>query len=129
MQAIQRRIMVVLLAGGIFLVATGAWAHHSNAMFDADVITEITGTVREFQWTNPHSWIHVDVATASGQSTTWAVEWGSPNSLGRRGFRSNTFPSGARVTIQINPMRDGSPGGVFVAAKFEDGTTVGTWGE
>ena len=126
MQSIRKLILVGWVAGGVCLVATGAWAHHSNAMFAKDV-TEITGTVTEFQWTNPHSWIQVDVETAPGQTEAWSIEWGSPNSLGRRGFRSNTFTPGAQVTMQINPMRDGSPAGVLVAAKFADGKMIGTW--
>lgn len=102
-------------------------AHHAGTMF-SDVEKEITGTIKEFQFTNPHSWIQVMVDEKPGAPPReWSVEWGSPNQLGRRGIRPSTFPPGAKVTMRIHPMRDGSPAGGFVGAKFEDGTTVGRW--
>jgi hypothetical protein len=126
MQPISKLIAAVLIAGGFFLIAAGAEAHHSGAMF-ADSVKEITGTVKEFQWTNPHTWIQVNVETSPGRTEEWSIEWNSPNALGRLGVRPNTFSPGARVTMQINPMRDGTAAGGFVAAKFADGKTVGTW--
>jgi hypothetical protein len=109
------------------LVGTQALAHHAGTMF-SDEVKEIAGTVKEFQFTNPHSWIQVMVETTPGAPPQeWSVEWGSPNQLGRRGIRPSTFRPGAKVTLRIRPMRDGSPAGGFVAAKFDDGTTVGNW--
>ncbi len=104
-----------------------AAAHHSSAGFNADEIKEITGTVKEFQFQNPHTWIQVWVTGEQGEKEEWSVEWGSPNSLARRGIRPSTFPPDARVTMRIRPMLNGSPAGGFVGAKFDDGTTVGTW--
>jgi hypothetical protein len=126
MQSISKVILVGLAVGGLCLIATGVQAHHSGAMF-ADNVTVITGTIKQFQWTNPHSWIQVNVETSPGRTKEWSIEWGSPNSLGRQGFRPNTFPIGTKVTMQINPMRDGTAAGGFVAAKLADGKTVGTW--
>ena len=105
------------------LVGTQALvAHHAGTMFSAEV-TEIAGTVKEFQFMNPHVWIQVMVETEPGEAAQeWSVEWGSPNSLGRRGIRPSTFSPGASVTMRIRPMRDGSPAGGFVGAKFTDGT-------
>jgi hypothetical protein len=57
----------------------------------------------------------------------WSLEWGSPNQLGRQGIRPSTFSAGAEVTIRTNPMRDGTPGGAFIGARFPDGKTVGRW--
>jgi len=94
----------------------------------SDEVKEITGTVKEFQFTNPHTWIQVMVETKPGEARQeWSVEWGSPNQLGRRGIRPSTFKPGATVTIRMHPMRDGSPAGGFVGAKFADGSTVGSW--
>jgi hypothetical protein len=102
-------------------------AHHAGTMF-SDEVKEVTGTIKEFQFTNPHSWIQVMVEVKPGAPPQeWSVEWGSPNQLGRRGIRPSTFKPGAKVTMRMRPMRDGSPAGGFVGAKFEDGTTVGTW--
>lgn len=101
-------------------------AHHSAAMFDNQKITELTGTVKEFQWTNPHVWIQVNVDKA-GTKEEWSVEGGSPNSLSRNGWRKSTFEPGTAVTIRVNPMRDGTHAGNFVGAKFADGKTLGRW--
>jgi hypothetical protein len=104
----------LLLAGGV--VAAGpAQSHHSFAMFDRTKEVTLAGTVKAFQWTNPHSWLQLDARTAKG-TAEWSVELGSPNTLVRQGWRKNSFKTGDRVTVTINPMRDGSNGGAFVAA-------------
>lgn len=123
-----RHVMVAsVVAWMLFVSAPPLAAHHSSAMFSDDV-KEITGTVKEFQFTNPHTWIQVMVETKPGEARQeWSVEWGSPNQMGRRGIRPSTFKPGATVTIRMHPMRDGSPAGGFVGAKFADGSTVGSW--
>lgn len=102
-------------------------AHHSGAGFNTNEIKEITATIKEFQFTNPHTWIQVIVANDRGEQQEWSVEWGSPNALARRGIRPSTFPAGAVVTMRINPMQNGTPAGGFIGAKFSDGSTVGRW--
>ena len=102
-------------------------AHHSAAMFDDSKVVELNGTIKEVQWTNPHIWIQVVVDT-NGQKTEWSLEGGSPNSLSRNGWRSTTFKQGDVITVRLNPMKDGSPGGSFIGAKFAaDGKTIGRW--
>jgi hypothetical protein len=109
------------------LVTAQASAHHSNAMFERERTIELTGQVEEFQFTNPHTWIQVNVADENGDLVEWSIEWGSPNQLGRQGIRPSTFPHGKDVVIKTRPMVDGSPGGLFVGARFSDGETVGRW--
>lgn len=109
------------------LLGSLAQAHHSDAMFERQEVLEMTGTVKEFQFTNPHTWLQVEVKDEAGNVKEWSLEWGSPNQLGRQGIRPSTFPAGAAVTIRTNPMKDGSAGGAFVGAKLADGTTVGNW--
>ena len=102
-------------------------AHHSGAMFDDGKVVEVTGTIKEMQWTNPHIWIQV-IADNNGQKTEWSIEGGSPNSLSRNGWRATTFKFGDAVTMRVTPMKDGSPGGSFIGAKFKDtGKTIGRW--
>lgn len=122
----QRAIFV---SAGLMLGlgAHSALPHHSGAMFNDEVVLELQGTIEEFQFTNPHTWIQVNVPGENGQVTEWSLEWGSPNQLARRGIRPSTFPAGAKVTVRTNPMKDGSPAGSFIAARFEDGTVVGNW--
>jgi hypothetical protein len=116
------------VAGALWL-AVPLMAHHSSAMFDATKTTELTGTVKEFQWTNPHVWVQVNVdkSGASGVKEEWSFEGGSPNTLSRQGWQKSTIAPGAQVTIRFNPMRDGTHAGQFVAAKFADGKTLGRW--
>jgi len=124
---VRRWIGGVFIACMALLGAQTLAAHHAGTMFSEEM-KEITGTIKEFQFTNPHSWIQVMVETKPGAPPQeWSVEWGSPNQLGRRGIRPSTFKPGAKVTMRIHPMRDGSPAAGFVGAKFADGTTVGSW--
>lgn len=102
-------------------------AHHSSAMFDKEEVREVTATVREFQWTNPHVWIQVLITDEQGGTTEWSIEGLGPNSLFRNGWRPNSFKPGDVITIRFNPMRDGSRAGGFVGARFADGHTLGNW--
>jgi len=115
----------------IFLVllpfAVPALAHHSAAMFDKDKLVEVTATVREFQWTNPHVWIQILVTSDDGSEQEWSIEGLGPNSLSRNGWRRNSFVPGEIILIRFNPMRDGSNAGGFVGARFADGHTLGRW--
>jgi hypothetical protein len=104
-----------------------AFAHHSGAEFDTEKIVELKGTIKEFQFKNPHTWVQVLVPDGKGGTVEWSLEWGAPNSLGRQGIRPTTFPVGAKVVVRMNPMRSGAPGGMFIGAKLEDGKTIGTW--
>jgi hypothetical protein len=119
---------VVFLAIAVAAIATQPiLAHHSGAGFGKDT-KEFTGTVKEFQFTNPHSWIQVVVPDANnGKNVEWSLEWGSPNQLGREGYRPSTFPAGAKVTFRVHPMANGAPVAAFVAAKFPDGKIIGKW--
>jgi len=127
----MRSIYVFMIAtfavAGFFLCTQTLVAHHSGAEFDAAKTIEISGTVKEFQFKNPHTWIQVLVDDGKGQQVEWSLEWGAPNQLGRQGYRPSTFPPGAKVTMRVHPMKNGSPAGGFVAAKFADGTTIGRW--
>jgi len=120
-------ISALLVACGLVIGTQALVAHHAGTMF-SDEVKEISGTIKEFQFTNPHSWIQVMVETKPGDPPQeWSVEWGSPNQLGRNGIRPSTFKPGTKVTMRVRPMRDGSPAGGFVGAKFEDGKTVGNY--
>ena len=111
----KRSHVSIALIGAFALAAPAALAHHSFAMFDAQKEVTLSGTVREFQWTNPHSWLQVEVPQG-GARVEYSIELGSPNSMSRRGWRRTTFKPGDKVTVVINPMRDGSSGGALVYA-------------
>ena len=118
---------VLHLAIGLFALAlaTAAAAHHSFAMFDQTQQVTLKGTVSEFQWTNPHAWIHLDVPNANGVKDTWQVELNSPNNLKRQGWKSTSIKPGDQVTLVLNPLKDGSKGGLFVSITLPDGSVLG----
>ena len=124
MNANIKIIAGLVIAGALSLTA---YAHHSGAMFDDTKTIELTGTVKEFQWKNPHVWIQVMVKSPDGSMKEWSVEGGGPNSLSRNGWRPSSFKPGEEIIIRIHPMRDGSAAGNFMAAKWSDGRTLGRW--
>ena len=107
----------------LLLVASVASAHHSAAGIDRAKTVVLTGTVKQFGWTNPHSWMEVDVPDQKGGTTTWKVEMTSPAYLVRAGWKSTTVRQGDEVKVTVRPLRDGSPGGLFVSVLLADGRT------
>jgi hypothetical protein len=123
----MKRTGRLIAVAGFLAAGMPTLAHHSTSMFDDAKVIELHGTVKALQWTNPHIWLQV-VVEANGAATEWSLEGGSPNSLSRQGWRSTTFKPGDVITVRLNPMRDGAPGGQFIAARFDaDGRTIGRW--
>jgi hypothetical protein len=108
----------------LVLAAAPARAHHSFAPFDLTQEKTITGTVSRFEWTNPHSWIFVDVPNDKGGVDSWAIEGMSPNYLARRGWTKTTVKPGDTITIAVRPLRSGEHGGMFVRATLADGRVL-----
>ena len=121
---VPKKLMVITAIAAVALGASSASAHHSFAMFDNTKNVTIEGTVKEFQWTNPHSWIQVMVKDASGKMVEWSVEGGSPNGLVRDGWTRTSMKPGDKASIVIHPLKDGSSGGSLVAATI-NGTLIG----
>jgi hypothetical protein len=106
----------LVVAGALAALATvlgaaPALAHHSFAMFDNAKEVTLTGTVKEFQWTNPHSWVQLVVKDASGKDVEWSLEGGSPNGLARRGWSRTSMKPGDKAVIVIHPLKSGDNGG------------------
>jgi hypothetical protein len=106
---------------GFALAATAAVAHHSANMFDLTRTVEVKGTVKEFHWTNPHSWVVIDSLDAAGKTVAWSFEGNGPGYLVRNGWKRESLKPGDKVTITANPMRDGSAGGNLVNVVLPDG--------
>ncbi|HEX6993569.1 MAG TPA: DUF6152 family protein [Gammaproteobacteria bacterium] len=115
----KRRILTAAIVG--MLSIGPALAHHSAVMFDDQKEITVTGVVKEFQYTNPHSWLLVDVTGEDGTVTTWGFEAEGPSTLMRAGIRRSDFAPGTKVTITGNPMRDGRPAALWVRAVRGDG--------
>ena len=122
--------MNLKIAAGLLLFAlfapASACAHHSFAMFDHLRVVSITGTVKEFQWTNPHSWLQLVVVNEKGVAEEWALEGLSPNVLGRMGWKRDSMVRGDVVTVYFNPTRDGTRGGNMIKVVRPNGTVIGT---
>ncbi|MEO6340759.1 MAG: DUF6152 family protein [Caulobacteraceae bacterium] len=117
--------LAIGLGAGMLLAAGAASAHHSFAMFDQKKTVSLVGVVREFQWTNPHSFIELDVAGPAGAAEHWSVEMNSPNNLKRQGWSRVSLKPGDKVTCLINPLREGKQGGLFIAVTLPDGKVLG----
>jgi hypothetical protein len=103
------------------LVASSAFAHHSATMFEQTKTITVEGVVKEFQYSNPHSWLLVDVTDSNGKVTTWGFEAEGPSTLQRAGIRPSEFKVGTRVTMTGRPMKDGRPAAIWVLAVRGDG--------
>jgi hypothetical protein len=115
----------MLCAAALALAAPPALAHHSYAMFDRAKTVTLTGTIRQFRWTNPHSWIQLTVPSDNGGTDEWSVEMGSPFELLRVGWTAKTVKAGDRVSIQVHPVKDGSKGAGFVSGTDAEGHALG----
>ena len=109
------------LAAVLALMTTSAIAHHSASMFEPVKLVTVTGVVKEFQYTNPHSWLIVEVTDAKGTVTTWGFEAEGPSTLLRSGIHRSDFAPGTKLTITGHPMRDGRPAATWEKAVRADG--------
>ena len=116
--------LTTLILLGTLLAPVSLMAHHSTAMFDDKQQVTFTGTIKEFQYTNPHSWLIIDVTAADGTVTTWGFEAEGPTTLMRSGIRKSSLPVGTKITITGNPMKDGRPAAAWIDATLEDGTKI-----
>jgi hypothetical protein len=106
------------------LTAIPAAAHHSMAGFDRTKTVSLVGTVKQFKWANPHSWIEMEVPDSKGGVATWNVEMTSPAVLIRAGWKSSLLKPGDKVTVMAHPQQSGEPGGIFVSVTLADGRTL-----
>jgi uncharacterized protein DUF6152 len=115
-KGLSRCVLVLMLAQ-----ITPLFAHHSPAAFDRSKEVTLVGTVKEFRWQNPHTWIEVNVPNGKGDVVLWGVELTSPTYLIRAGWKSNIIKPGDKVTIIVNPVRTGEPAGIFRKMILADG--------
>lgn len=125
-------VAVAILGGGIGAVGLpAAFAHHSFAMFDSENQIKVSGTVKEFQWTNPHVYIEMDgknVKLEDAKVQHYTIECASPGILTRIGWKFNMVKPGDTVTVIIAPLRTGEPGGLLKQITLSDGRKFGNGG-
>ena len=117
-----------LACAAVVMSALPALAHHSFAMFDADKKITLKGSVKEFQWTNPHAWILLMVRGDDGEPEQWAIEMNGPGGLAHQGWLPKTLTPGMEVSVVVHPLRSGAKGGQYMAVTLPDGTQMGTPG-
>lgn len=122
----RRRFLITCLSVTLLLCCgTPAWAHHSFAMYDLQNPIDVKGTVKEFRFLNPHSWIILSVEDETGKSSDYTLETNGSFYLGKReGWKRNSLKPGDVVVAQVNPMRDGSQGGDLIKVTLSDGSEL-----
>ncbi len=125
----MNKTAVCAVTGAVSLVLTAipVCAHHSGTMFDKEQEVTYKGVVKEFQYTNPHSWLIVDVSNEDGTVTTWGFEAEGPSRIRRSGIRLSDFLPGTKITIIGHPMKDGRPAAAWIRAVREDGKEFDPW--
>jgi hypothetical protein len=124
-ETFRQWIMAIGVAAGLMVcLRAPAGAHHSGAMFEPEKTITVEGVVKEFEYTNPHSWLWVTVTNDDKTTTDWGFEAEGPSTLFRNGIRKNDLRPGDKVTVTGRPMRDGRPAAAWVKAVKEDGRVL-----
>lgn len=126
LERIMKKFFAAAMVIGLAAASPSAVAHHSFAMFDRSHTITVSGTVHEFQWSNPHAYIQLMAENEQGREVEWSLEMGAPMYLYARGWRPRTLRPGMEVTIDLYPLRSGEPGGVVVDVMDAQGNEIGT---
>jgi hypothetical protein len=121
----MRRLLSAAVSTSLMTLSSQAWAHHSNSSYQVDEIIDLTGTVKEWQWVNPHTWLILEVENENGETLEWAVEGRAPGILRRAGWDRNVFVPGEQVQVYASPAKDGSRVGIIARVTKADGTVLG----
>src|SRR5258708_21317166 len=113
-------LKTIVLAGVATCAAAPAFANHSFAMFDREKAISVSGVVKEYEWTNPHAWVHVMVADANGKAFEWSFEMQSVAQDARAGWRADSVKPGDKISVEIHPLKDGTRGGPMMSAVLTD---------
>ena len=119
------KFRAVVLASVALSLASPVLAHHSFAMFDRDKVVNMTGTVKEYEWTNPHVWIHINAPNEKGAMREWGFEMQAIAQDYAAGWRADSVKPGDKVSIDFHPLKDGTRGGQLVSAILADGKRLG----
>ncbi len=97
-------------------------AHHSFSMFDHEKTITMNGVIKEFEWTNPHAWLHImAVDEKSGKPVEWSFEMGGVGQIAQQGWKPDSVKPGDKISVQMHPLKDGSHGGQYISASLADG--------
>ena len=108
------------VAAGLLAVSPQAMAHHSFALFDVSKTVALEGTVKKFDWTNPHSWITLEVIEPDRTVSEWLIELPAAATLARDRWNKNYLKPGEKLIVRVNPLKDGRKGGALASFRAED---------
>jgi hypothetical protein len=114
-------VSTLMLVTAITLPAA---AHHSTAMFDSDNPIELAGTIKEWQYTNPHTFIILNVTDENGEVVEWALEGRSTSAIYRLGWTPESLKPGDEIMVTVRPLHSGAPGGNYSNIRWKDGTEI-----
>ena len=117
----------IVLAAGIaaMTVSGAALAHHTHAHYESEANTVLEGTIKDFEWRNPHSWVTITVENEeTGELEDWILEARAPGALTRSGWTEESLKPGDEVAITIRPLKSGGTGGLLRSVVLADGTTL-----
>jgi hypothetical protein len=120
----RTKLLTLVAAAAISASAGAALAHHSFAMFDASKTVTMTGEVSEFEWINPHVWLHIKSVDDNGADVEWSFEAGSTGQLGQTGWTRESVHPGDAIEVSFHPLKDGSNGGQLLEITTADGTNL-----
>lgn len=120
----MKRLLAGFTCVATLCVMNVAYAHHSMEGFDRAKSVTLTGTVKQFKWANPHSWIELEVPNDKGSVDTWNIEMTAPFVLIRAGWKSSSLRPGDKVTVVGHPQKSGEPGALFVSVTTASGQTL-----
>lgn len=119
------KLSTMIVAAVAVGIAAPVSAHHSFAMFDRGKNVTVNGTVKEYEWSNPHVWIHLMVPDENGTPREWGFEMQSIAQDAAAGWRSDSVKPGDKIRIEFHPLKDGSRGGQLMNATLADGKYLG----
>jgi hypothetical protein len=123
----QRRVITSLIAG-IFVVTGSVAAHHSNSAYEVEKVVTLSGTVKAWKWSNPHTWLTLTIQNEKGEIVDWELEGRAPGVLIRIGWDRTILKPGEKVTVHMSPAKDGSKVGIIARVTKADGTILGNSG-
>ena len=119
-----RAVVISVVSATVLLYAGTAQAHHSNVAYEVNKVITVTGVVKEFQWVNPHTWLHLMVDDGKGGKVEWAAEGRAPGILLRAGWTRSSLKGGETVTVDMSPAKDGTHTAIIARVTKADGTIL-----
>lgn len=116
--------LVLVLGAAAFFYAAPAYSHHSNVGFEVNKVITVTGIVKSFRWSNPHTWVYLTVDDGKGGKVEWACEGRAPGVLLRAGWTPKSIAVGDKITIDMSPAKDGSYTSLIARVTKADGTIL-----